>query len=248
MHCKNCSNPVENNFCSYCGQSVKVERLKTKNLTQDLIHEVFQLNHGIVFTFLMLFKKPGYYITSYLEGKRKALFKPISYVFMLSTLYYLVSYYSGGHTYINDFILGFKNAGESNDEVSNEFLSWFAEHFAYTSLMLIPLQAVATLIAFRKSGFNFMEHIVINAYITGQQAIIYALFVALGSIFNVEYLLSAISSLFAVCYAFYVFISMFKAKNKASTIGLGIFYYLLYFVFITLMLFLVLLIEKVIHM
>ena len=247
MHCKNCSNPVENNFCSHCGQSVKVERLNTKNLIHDLVHEVFQLNHGIVFTFLMLFKRPGHYITAYLEGKRKALFKPISYVFILSTLYYLVSHYSSGHTYISDFIIGFKNLEKSTDDVSFEFLSWFANHFAYTSLLLLPLQALATRIAFRKSGFNFMEHIVINAYITGQQAVIYAVLIALGSIFNAEHVLSAFSSVFAVCYAFYALISVFKYKNKASTIGLIIITYILYFIFLTFLFFLVLFIEKVLY-
>jgi len=104
--CKNCEEPVQQNFCSNCGQKTKVDRINLSNLVSDLMEDVFQLNRGLFFTIRELFIRPGEMITGFLEGHRKNYFKPIAYAIVLSTFYYLVSKAAGGVTFLNDFMEG----------------------------------------------------------------------------------------------------------------------------------------------
>ncbi|RZJ72180.1 DUF3667 domain-containing protein [Flavobacterium sp.] len=70
-NCLNCEKPVENNFCSHCGQRTHTHRMTLKHFfLHDLVHGVWHLERGIVFTLLETLRRPGQAALEYLSGKR----------------------------------------------------------------------------------------------------------------------------------------------------------------------------------
>ena len=179
MNCKNCDKTVDGNFCAHCGQSIKVDKLNLPNFLTEISDSVFQLNRGLFFTIKELFFRPGHTIREFLIGRRKGHFKPIAFVLIMSTVYLLISRISDHSTIIDDFLLGFSVTGEERELLTNssKFLNWLSENYAYTILLLLPVFSLASYLSFKGLGQNYLEHIVINSYITGQQAIFYSIFI-----------------------------------------------------------------------
>ena len=46
----------------------------------------------------------------------------------------------------------------------------------YVFLLLVPLFSIASFLSFRKSKYNFSEHLILNLFILGEQLLIYSLF------------------------------------------------------------------------
>jgi len=88
--CKNCGHQFDLKFCPNCGQKASVKRLEMKNLLQELPHAVWHLDRGFMYNLLELFKRPGYAIKDYLDGKRKPFYHPLSFMLIiLGTMYVL---------------------------------------------------------------------------------------------------------------------------------------------------------------
>ncbi len=69
--CLNCNSDVVGDFCSTCGQKTSTKRFSLKHfITHDLIHGVFHLDKGLLFTIKELFTRPGHSIREYVQGKR----------------------------------------------------------------------------------------------------------------------------------------------------------------------------------
>ncbi|MEM9390282.1 MAG: DUF3667 domain-containing protein, partial [Bacteroidota bacterium] len=107
MNCKNCGEIVEGQFCSHCGQSIKVSEINFTNFLNEVTQSVFLVNKGFFYTLIKLFKSPGQSVADFLAGKRKYYFKPITYLLVLSTLYFLISRFAETNTLIYNFITGF---------------------------------------------------------------------------------------------------------------------------------------------
>jgi len=140
MNCKNCDNKIEGNFCTYCGQNVKVDRLNLPNFLTEISDSVFQLNRGLFYTIKELFIRPGHAIRDFIQGKRKEYFKPITYVLTLSTLYFLVSQISDNPTLIDDFFSGATDGVQGKNSIAKfPLVEWLSDNYAYTTLLLIPI-------------------------------------------------------------------------------------------------------------
>lgn len=215
MNCKNCEKKISGNFCSHCGQKSSIEKITLSSFLEELSESVFQLNKGFFYTVKMLFLNPGNSIRAFLKGKRKPHFKPISYALTLSTVYYILSKFLDCKTWMNNFIESFANGAKSSS-VDNEVLylfTWLSNNFAYTTLISIPIFSLASYLLFIKEKFNYLEHIVINAYIIGQQAIIYSLFLFVTSFTN-NLFFESLSFFGCVGYNFWVYWQIFNTGNR----------------------------------
>jgi hypothetical protein len=242
MNCKNCNQIATENFCANCGQSTKIDKINFPNFLKEFSDGVFQINKGFFYSMKMLFLSPGKSIQGYLDGKRKNHFKPIAYVFTLSTIYFLLAKFLGSETFFNDAMTGYANGangvnGSEEEGTHLVIINWFAEHYAYTTLMLLPLFSLATSVAFLGSKTNYLEHFVLNAYIAGQQAIIYIIGATLSLIINTD-IIATLTLFVSMTYAFFVFWQFFSHKSRISVILRFIFVYLLYLLFILIVLFL----------
>lgn len=241
MNCKNCDEVVNGNFCTHCGQSTKVDKVNLPNFLRELSDSVFQINKGFFYTLKALFIRPGHSIREYLNGKRKNHFKPIAYALTLSTIYFLLSQFTGSKTFLNDAITGWSE-GMSDSKIETSELAtfnWFAKNYAYTVLMLLPLYALASYLSFIEAGFNYLEHCVLNAYITGQQAIFYSLSSILSLITEGNDFLASIGIWLSIFYTFFVFGQFFSEQSRMA-VGLRLLLtYALYLIMLLLIIFII---------
>lgn len=239
MECKNCGNIANETYCSNCAQSTKVDRINLKSLLNELSDSIFQVNRGFLYTIKELFIRPGHSIREYLQGKRRNHFKPIAFLFTLSTIYFLLSRHIDFDTLLGYFAEGF-SAGDS--DLSKEsvdyteskrmvgILNWLADNYAYATLLLLPLYSFASYISFHGIKYNYLEHIALNAYISGLQTILYIVFFTLFIFIDVYYL-EALPLLFSMGYTFWVFRQFFIELSISSLVLRTILTYMFYSMF-----------------
>lgn len=178
MICKNCQNEFTGNYCNQCGQSSRVRRLDFQFLMDQIWDGIFQINRGFFYTAKELTLRPGTTIRHILAGHRVQHFKSLSFLILCATIYVLVNYLLGHDTFLNDFFVGFQSGAEENEKQTSqsEIFEWIGNNQVYSYLILIPIFSIASFVAFYKSGYNYVEHLVINLYIGGIQMLIYFLF------------------------------------------------------------------------
>ncbi|MFN7118547.1 MAG: DUF3667 domain-containing protein [Saprospiraceae bacterium] len=232
MNCRNCGHKVDGKFCSNCGQNSKVDNINLTTVLNELSEGVFQINKGFFYTLRELFARPGKSLKEFLNGKRKDHFKPIAYVLTLSTLYFLITQVTHQNTWIDDAITGWMNGVTEQNAGAGipKIATWFAKNYAYTTLMLLPLFSLASYLSFLKFGKNYLEHFVINSYITGQQALLYALF-AIGETFIKSDAVEVLALVVVTLYTCWVFWQFFSEGNRMMNILRSILTYILYLIF-----------------
>ena len=166
--CKNCQHQITETFCSNCGQK-KFKRIDKKYLWDELQYTVFHSNKGLLYSVKTILKNPGKAAREYIEGNRINHYKPILLVFVLS----------GVATFISYKILNLKEVMTAyfaqqavNSKMTGEMMTFLSSYNAILMLLLLPLFALTTKIAFRKWGNNYYEHVVMNAYILSYYTLI----------------------------------------------------------------------------
>lgn len=163
LKCLNCGNDIENNFCSVCGQKTSTHRFSLKHFViHDIIHGVFHLDKGFLFTIKELFTRPGHSIREYVQGKRVKHFNYFTLLLLIITVEYLIRNYS---------------SGAIHDQLGNEsaigYYKIFEKYHKLVRLMSIPIWALITWLFFKKSKQTFLENIILNAYMTCGYFLIY---------------------------------------------------------------------------
>ena len=235
MNCKNCGDTIEGKYCSQCGQLSSTGRLTSASLVDELSESIFQVNRGFFFTAKELSVRPGNTIVEYLDGKRKPHFKPIAYVLALSTIYFLITQVAAQNTWVGDVVSGWMEGVSDPDAEIPTVARWIINNYAYTTLLLLPVFSLASYLSFFKAQKNYIEHIVINCYITGHQAIFYALFAILHALVEKD-IMEVLPLPLAVAYAFWVFGQAFSSSGWLINILRTLLAYLLYLVFCTILL------------
>ena len=181
--CKNCKNHFKGKFCSHCGQSADTHDINMHYLWHEIQHGVLHFDSGIVFTTKQLFTRPGHAIRDFINGKRVQYFKPLAFVFVLATIYGVLTHYFGIKNFLDGIQIG-ENDFEDPRTIDlinnlNKNLIWLRDHYAYSVLLALPITSLASYLAFRKKGGNYLKHIILNAYLIGQRRIVNILFIPL---------------------------------------------------------------------
>lgn len=169
-HCANCNNAVKENFCSKCGQSIKVSRINLSHLIEELQFSFLHINKGMLYTVKELFIRPGYTIKSYLSGKRIQYFKPFAFLLIWGSIYSLVLHF------FNVYPDSEMNKEESPILNYSYIYNWYYSHYSLVQLLIIPFYALSSYILYRKSNYNYIENLVIYSYTHGIKVIILLLF------------------------------------------------------------------------
>lgn len=165
--CKNCGNIFEGNYCNQCGQSSKTKKINAEFLWEDIEHGILHYDKGIGYSLKKLFEKPGVVIREYMEGKRVNHFRPISMVIILATVYALV------------YHLLNLNHRSNLDDSSAHVLDLIFAHYYYFIVATIPIFALSTFLLFKKTGYNFYEFIIFEAFKCSQRLSIHLIFLPL---------------------------------------------------------------------
>jgi len=159
MNCKNCQEPLQGAFCHHCGQRASTKRFSGIGLLSvDLLLGLFSFERS---KFLRTTKRfllnPGTSGRAYLSGQRVEYFHFLTYLIIIIT--------------INEIALANLNIdyleGLTEEQV-NTFQNYFNfanQNFRLSTLIKIPIGAVLTFLLFRKSGYNFAEHLVLNCFL-----------------------------------------------------------------------------------
>ena len=158
--CKNCGNIFEGNYCNYCGQAAETHEINASFVLHDLQHGLIHLDGGILHSARELFTRPGHSVRDYIEGKRIKHYKPFSMLIVVAGLYGLLY-----HTLKID---PYKDISDSTFNYK-QFNEWISHHFSIITLTLLPVLSLNSFLLFHKQGYNFTEHLVINAFYSTQK-------------------------------------------------------------------------------
>jgi len=183
--CKNCGKEFDGHYCSQCGQPAKTHEINAHFLVHDIQHGFFHVEKGILFTIKELFTRPGHSIREYIQGKRVNHFKPISLVLLLAGILGFLFHYFHYDILVNSFeVNGTGNEADKLRNSFNEVSEWVSGHYALLSLLLLPVFSIGTFFSFRKEGYNFIEHLVLNAFLTSQRLVLRIVLFPIYSLLN----------------------------------------------------------------
>jgi hypothetical protein len=165
MHtCKNCGHKFEGKYCNNCSQSADTQRLNARFIWLDIKGGLLHVRKGIWYTMIQLFRRPGHMIRDYIDGKRVKYISPITLAVLLAATYALV---------IQDFHISLHQSASSTPDIEDKhvdvLLDWALKYNSWLMLLTLPLISMSSFICFRRQGYNFMEHIVLNAYAAAQR-------------------------------------------------------------------------------
>ena len=164
VECKNCSNEFEGNYCNQCGQPAATHRINFKFLWHDIQHGLFHFDKGIIYSLGQLCLRPGHTINEYMAGKRVGHFKPLSMVVVLATVYGLLKHFFIHEEAIKESSKIIINNTRISVSTINAIIEWVNNHGAIMALIVVPFYALASFLAYREEKYNYVEHLVLNAY------------------------------------------------------------------------------------
>ncbi|WP_397446305.1 DUF3667 domain-containing protein [Polaribacter sp. R77954] len=166
MPCINCNIEFKGDFCPTCGEKKDVDRITFQSITTSVFSGFLNMDKGLLFNLKNLTIHPKKTILNYINGKRRQVLNPISYVILTISVYlFLGSILPRGErpevSKIDLFDaqeMGMKVGYFMRDKM--KFL-WFT-YAIYTSIF--------TKLIFKK--YNFFEHLAINCFILGHATIL----------------------------------------------------------------------------
>lgn len=171
MICKNCGNEFEGRFCNQCGQKEIRNRPEIKNIVHDFIHAVTHLDAGILFLIKELFFRPGIVAKEYIEGKRKKYYNPFQFL--------LISVAGATFLSVNFHLFGPQVDPDTLGNLTAQvrwgllFNSFIYKYFNVIILFSVPVTSLYSKLVFRRSGYNYAEHLIFNSFIAGEGTVIY---------------------------------------------------------------------------
>lgn len=190
--CANCGRVIDvpgQKFCPDCGLPTPAHRIDWEFLSHEIQHSILHVDKGILFTIKELLTRPGHMIREYIHGKRGGHIKPFLMIMILGTVVTLLSKFFLGTSLFNSWVnikktptaaelaevrseVGFDPMGfvESFTDIGN----WMNDHFAISTLLLLPFAALALKLAFRKfRDINYPEWLVIATFLLAQIFVIF---------------------------------------------------------------------------
>ena len=227
--CKNCDNQFQGNFCNNCGQTAHTHAINWHYVIHEVQHGVFHVDKGILYTSRQLFTRPGNAIRDFIEGRRVKHFKPVAMVFLLGTIYGVLYHYLE----LNLLRMQDTESTESTKKMLEGINEWMSSHYALFVLIAIPLFAVGSFLVFRKRGYNFIEHMVLNCFVAAQKIILQLFLLPFVYIYantpNII-IISVITALSDFCLTFWVYSTFFKQYSRINSFFKTILSYLIFYI------------------
>lgn len=210
--CQNCNEIITGNFCANCGQKTSVHRYSFKHfIKHDLIHGIWNVDNGIIFTIKKLFTRPGHSIREFINGKRVGYFNFLTLLVIILGVSHFVGEYS--QVKLSDLV------PESSKESMNVIEEFTKKYPKLTLLLTIPFYSVFSFLWFRKSKLNLTEHFVLNSYKTVVESIIGLIFTIITVIYTSQEGLKIIYSFvmfISIVYAFWYYKQFFSAYGYSK--------------------------------
>ena len=215
--CKNCGAKSQGNYCSVCGQRTSVYKVTFKETFQDLAANLFVINAPLLITIRDMIVRPGTLLRSYLNGKRRTYYRPVSFFILMTVLYIVIRSLIGFDPFRNSMIV--VEEGDIDASLLTE-----ARNYMLMNINNFLFVFVFTLALFMKLFFykkySLAEFLAISFYLLGMYTIIVTLnmfvvqsfgdqFQPIGILVMWVYFLFAMICLFQMKYFFVIIKSFF---------------------------------------
>jgi hypothetical protein len=249
ISCKNCGSTSIDNYCSNCGQKIYTKRFTLKNFLHVFL-DAFNIEKGFIHTFILLFTKPGVLINDYINGKTKSYVNPLKYLLIIAGLFaFLMVTTTIIDTSLEkskDFIYGSNEAlQQQQDEIQTntealqfraKFTEWFKNYINLIPLFLIPFTSLVTKWLYRSRKLFYGEFLIANCYMFAHTFVISIIFIIplaliFPSLANYFPLLSFITTIIYLVYAFYKTFSSSPIISLVKAVSVYIIGALLFYLF-----------------
>lgn len=220
--CINCGKENGGQFCRDCGQKLQVPRLNTKSFLGDIVSKILGLEGMLPRTMADLTMRPGNVIQQYILGNRKRYVGPISYYFLMFGVYLLLLSLLDidlaemvNAKGMQDSMQQATGSGQPSDQAlkaQEAIQAKLFKNIQFLALLQFPFVAWWARLFFRKSGYNFLEHIVLPFYVFGQLTILSLLY---GIVYKISGFFSlGLGLVVTVIYFSWSGVSFYKPSNK----------------------------------
>lgn len=154
-HCLNCSTELKGAYCFKCGQKASTHRFSVGHfVAHEMVHGIWHLDKGIVFTLNHIFTRPGKLVREYIAGKRMGHFSLVTLLIMLASMLLFVL----SHRFTAPLDL------KINGEPAPGFVQFLGKVSKWAVLIMVPIMAKASKDLFKMLRFNYTEHLVMNGF------------------------------------------------------------------------------------
>jgi hypothetical protein len=153
-------------YCAQCGQRRRAERLSIRALLRDAADATFNLDAGLPHTALALTRRPGHMVEEYVAGRTRPYTNPAKYLLICAALATFATIASG----FTDSQVA--QVAATRPEAADRMAVLLTSLQRYFNLVLIlglPVLPLLTRALFRRSPYNFTEHLVFNTYVYAHQ-------------------------------------------------------------------------------
>ena len=161
--CLNCDHAVPDRYCGHCGQDAHhTHRLTMTDMPHDILHSIWHVDKGILYTLKTMVRRPGPTIRAYLAGKRVDHFRPLSLLFMITGLYALLS------SVLHIQMLPPRDPAmpEAVWKMQQASTGFFMKYMSWCYVAMVPVWGLFARWFLRRGGYNYAECLIIAAFVT----------------------------------------------------------------------------------
>lgn len=151
--CRNCDSETTGHFCANCGQKTDTHRITLKHFVlHDLLHGIWHLERGILFTLKETITRPGQAALDYIGGKR------IKYY----NVFYLALLLIGLNLLLNHLYEEILPSAKVELDDTIKITDFLSKYMKLLILGIVPVLGLNASILFRKLHLNCAEHFIIG--------------------------------------------------------------------------------------
>lgn len=163
--CLNCQTPLISHYCHHCGQKAATHRITPGHfLAHDLLHGLWHIDKGLLYTLKELFIRPGATAAAYISGKRIRYYNFFYLLLLVLGLNILTV-----HLFTSWYGIEEAPRPAPDSPATLDATEYLRAHVKLIIFLLIPFFAVNGAILFRRLRYNIAEHAILaaNAVLTG---------------------------------------------------------------------------------
>ena len=163
MKCVNCKYEHDSKFCPNCGEISVVPKITFSSIFNSGFSTITNMDKGFLFNVKNLFLNPNKTVNEYLNGKRKHIYNPISFLIISITIYLIADSLIVVESESNIITSKVYSVGYE----AGKFIKLYSKYFWILSLVWL---SISTRLIFKK--FNYAEHLAISSFVIGQATLL----------------------------------------------------------------------------
>lgn len=146
----------------------KINRITIKQSFLDLLN-AFNVERGLIYTLKLLFIRPGRIVRLYLAEGRYRIVNAFRLLILSTALSLFVMYLAGVDDFLMEFEKGFSQGFNDTQQGDAKYVGGlmqkiFFDHYNLFLWISIPIYGVFAYLIFKRKGYNYAEHLVIQSF------------------------------------------------------------------------------------